>query len=100
MESGRPAGRAAGPAFIHADIAVSSPAEVNVMAMSAGKREMDNLQRLLALAKAEDLGGGDVTGELLPADLSAEARFVARQELVFCGGMMLCAIAGAYDFAW
>ena len=47
------------------------------MAISAGKREMDNLQRLLALAKAEDLGGGDVTGELLPADLIAEARFVA-----------------------
>jgi nicotinate-nucleotide pyrophosphorylase (carboxylating) len=69
------------------------------MAMSAGKREMDNLQRLLALAKAEDLGSGDVTGELLPAELSAEARFVARQELVFCGGMMLCAIAGAYDSA-
>ena len=69
------------------------------MAMSAGKREMDNLQRLLALAKAEDLGSGDVTGELLSADLRAEARFVARQELVFCGGMMLCAIAGAYDSA-
>jgi nicotinate-nucleotide pyrophosphorylase (carboxylating) len=69
------------------------------MAMSAGKREMDNLQRLLALAKAEDLGSGDVTGELLPADLRAEARFIARQELVFCGGMMLCAIAGAYDSA-
>jgi len=47
---GRPAGRAAGPAFIHADIAVSSPAEVSAMAISAGKREMDNLQRLLALA--------------------------------------------------
>jgi len=69
------------------------------MAMSAGKREMDNLQRLLALAKAEDLGSGDVTGELLPAGLGAEARFIARQELVFCGGMMLCAIAGAYDSA-
>ncbi len=67
------------------------------MAISAGKREMDNLQRLLALAKAEDLGSGDVTGDLLPAGLIAEARFVARQELVFCGGMMLCAIAGAYD---
>jgi len=73
------------------------PIEVRAMTMSAGKREMDNLQRLLALAKAEDLGGGDVTGELLPAGLVAEARFVARQELVFCGGMLLCAIAGAYD---
>jgi nicotinate-nucleotide pyrophosphorylase len=38
---------------------------------------MDNLQRLLAMAKAEDLGNGDITGELLPADLSAEARFAA-----------------------
>ncbi len=69
------------------------------MAISPEKREMDNLQRLLALAKAEDLGGGDVTGELLPAELRAEARFVARRELVFCGGLMLCAIAGAYDQA-
>ena len=83
--------------FIRAALAVSSSVEVSVMAISAGKREMDNLQRLLALAKAEDLGSGDVTGELLPAELRAEARFVARQELVFCGGMMLCAIAGAYD---
>lgn len=69
------------------------------MAISPGRREMDNLQRLLALAKAEDFGGGDVTGELLPAELRAEARFVARRELVFCGGLMLCAIAGAYDQA-
>ena len=69
------------------------------MAISPGKREMDNLQRLLALAKAEDFGCGDVTGELLPAELRADARFVARQELVFCGGLTLCAIAGAYDQA-
>ncbi len=73
--------------------------EVKVMAISPGKREMDNLQRLLALARAEDFGSGDVTGELLPAELRAEARFVARQELVFCGGLMLCAIASAYDQA-
>jgi len=69
------------------------------MAISPGKREMDNLQRLLGLARAEDFGSGDVTGELLEAELRAEARFVARQELVFCGGLMLCAIAGAYDDA-
>ncbi len=67
------------------------------MAISVGKREMENLGRLLALAKAEDFGEGDVTGELLPADLSAEAKFVARGEVVFCGGMLLCAIADAYD---
>ncbi len=67
------------------------------MAISPGKREMDNLERLLVLAQEEDLGSGDITGELLPAGLRVEARFVARQELVFCGGLMLCAIAGAYD---
>jgi nicotinate-nucleotide pyrophosphorylase (carboxylating) len=66
-------------------------------ATAIGKAEMDNLQRLLAMAKAEDLGGGDVTGELLPADLHAQGRFVARQELVFCGGFFLHAIADAYD---
>jgi len=72
-------------------------AEVTDMAISPGKREMDNLERLLMLAREEDFGPGDITGGLLPAGLRAEARFVARQELVFCGGLMLCAIAGAYD---
>ena len=67
------------------------------MAIPVGKAELDNLQRLLELAKAEDLGGGDVTSELLPAELSAAARFVAREELVFCGGFFLCPIAEAYD---
>jgi len=67
------------------------------MTASAGKREMDNLRKLLDLAVAEDLGGGDATGELLPASLRAEATFAARHELVFCGGALLAAIAAAYD---
>ena len=66
------------------------------MALSAGKRELDNLQRLLELARAEDLGG-DVTAALLPEGLEARGRFVARGELVFCGGLFLHAIAEAYD---
>ena len=67
------------------------------MAISLGKAELENLQRLLELAKAEDLGAGDVTGEMLPAELRAAGRFVAREELVFCGGFFLCPIAEAYD---
>jgi len=67
------------------------------MAIPVGKREFDNLQALLALARAEDLGAGDVTGELLPPDLHAEGHFVARAELVLCGGPFLPAIAEAYD---
>ena len=67
------------------------------MAIPVGKREFDNLLRLLEPAKAEDLGGGDVTGELLPVGLHARARFVAREELVFCGGVFLPAVAAAYD---
>jgi len=67
------------------------------MAMPVGEVELENLRRLLALARAEDLGGGDVTSELLPAELRAAGRFLAREELVFCGGCFLGAIAEAYD---
>ena len=72
---------------------------VRAMANLIGKPEMDNLRRLLELAKAEDLGSGDVTAELLPAELHADGRFVARRKLVFCGGLFLPAIAEAYDGA-
>ncbi|MBL7134317.1 MAG: carboxylating nicotinate-nucleotide diphosphorylase [Phycisphaerae bacterium] len=65
--------------------------------MRSGQREMANLRRLLDLARAEDLGPGDVTSALLPAGAKAAGRFVARQELVFCGGAFLEMIAAAYD---
>ena len=66
------------------------------MAIPVGQREFENVSRLLAPAKAEDLGTGDVTGALLPAGLRARARFVAREEVVFCGGVFLPAVAEAY----
>jgi nicotinate-nucleotide pyrophosphorylase (carboxylating) len=58
---------------------------------------MENLRRLLVLARAEDLGGGDLTGDILPEGVQAKARFRARQGLVVCGGQMLPTIAEAYD---
>ncbi len=67
------------------------------MGIQPEQREMDNLRRLLELAQAEDLGAGDVTSALLPAGAEAAGRFVAREELVFCGGAFLETIAAAYD---
>jgi len=66
------------------------------MAIEPIAREVENLRQLLALAKAEDLGGGDVTSALLPAGARAAGRFVARQDLVLCGGALLGEIAAAY----
>ncbi|MCE5327546.1 MAG: nicotinate-nucleotide diphosphorylase [Planctomycetaceae bacterium] len=58
---------------------------------------LENFRTLLAMAKAEDFGRGDVTSDLLPAAARATANFVARQELVLCGGAFLAEIAAAYD---
>lgn len=60
---------------------------------------LETFRALLAMAKAEDFGSGDVTSDLLPATARATASFVARQELVLCGGVFLGEIAAAYDAA-
>ena len=68
------------------------------MSVHPGNREIENLRRLVAMARAEDLGSrGDVTSSILPDGLTARGGFVARQELVFCGGGLLAEIAAAYD---
>jgi nicotinate-nucleotide pyrophosphorylase (carboxylating) len=69
------------------------------MAPTPTQQERDNLRRLLEQARSEDLGGGDLTSAILPGELRARAQFVSRQELVFCGGCFLQAIAAAYDTA-
>ncbi|HDZ20827.1 hypothetical protein LCGC14_0366620 [marine sediment metagenome] len=67
--------------------------------MEPTRFEFNCLGELLVLAKAEDLGGGDVTSAMLPGGARAAGRFVARQELVVCGGAFLAAIGAAYDGA-
>jgi nicotinate-nucleotide pyrophosphorylase (carboxylating) len=63
-----------------------------------GKRERENLWRLLEMARAEDLGaGGDVTSSLVPPEAAAHARFIARQPMVLCGVDLLETVAVAYD---
>lgn len=43
------------------------------------------IQRQVAGAIAEDVGGGDLTAKLLPAELSAQAQVIARESGVICG---------------
>lgn len=59
--------------------------------------ERDALHRLVYLAREEDLGGGDVTGRLIPPEIQATGKFVAREAMVVCGGTFLDAMAKAYD---
>ena len=49
------------------------------MAIQPGKRERENLWQLLEMARNEDLGSGDVTSSILPHEVHAVGRFVARQ---------------------
>lgn len=65
--------------------------------MPLRESEIENLHRLVYLAKDEDLGTGDVTGKLLPAELKISGKFVAREQMVLCGGVLLGSIARAYD---
>ncbi len=67
------------------------------MSVIPGKRERENLWRLLEMARQEDLGGGDVTSAILPPEVTANGRFIVRQPAVVCGVSLLEPIAAAYD---
>jgi nicotinate-nucleotide pyrophosphorylase (carboxylating) len=67
------------------------------MAVIPGKRERENLWRLLEMARQEDLGGGDVTSAILPPEVFATGRFIVRQSAMVCGVPLLEPIAAAYD---
>ncbi len=68
------------------------------MSINPGKRERDNLWKLLEMARNEDLGsGGDVTSSIVPSEVTATGQFVARQKMVFCGGALLETVAVSYD---
>lgn len=69
------------------------------MPMAPGRKERENLWRLVEMARDEDLGSGDITSAILPQEMHATAMFVARQPMIFCGGSLLEAIAVSYDGA-
>jgi len=58
--------------------------------------EIANLRDLLARARAEDFGSGDVTSAMLGEDVQAAGRLIAREQLVLCGGAFLKEICSAY----
>jgi nicotinate-nucleotide pyrophosphorylase (carboxylating) len=68
-----------------------------LMAIAPGKRERENLWRLLEMAREEDLGSGDVTSAMLPSEVTAIAVFRARQPMIVCGVALLESIAAGYD---
>lgn len=67
------------------------------MAVQLTEAERENIRHLVYCAREEDLGGGDITGRLLPADLRAAGRFVARDPMVLCGGVLLDTVAKEYN---
>jgi len=66
------------------------------MSIQPDQLEIANLRDLLARARAEDFGSGDVTSAMLPADVRAEGKLIAREQLVLCGGAFLDEICSAY----
>ena len=64
--------------------------------MQPNNAERESFARLLAMAKEEDFGPGDITSDLLPMTAKVHAQFTARQEMVFCGGAFLPDVAAAY----
>lgn len=45
----------------------------------------EELLATVAIAISEDLGSGDITAELIPDSVSAEARIITRMDAIFCG---------------
>ncbi|WP_160153090.1 carboxylating nicotinate-nucleotide diphosphorylase [Microbulbifer sp. ALW1] len=46
---------------------------------------IQDIERAVANALAEDVGDGDITAQLIPAERQARARVITREDCVFCG---------------
>ena len=68
-----------------------------MMKVELNSSERASIARLVEMAREEDLGPGDVTALLFENTSVANGRFVARQEMVFCGTEVLQQVAAAYD---
>lgn len=44
-----------------------------------------DITQTVAIALAEDIGSGDITAQLIPAEQQASARVITREECIFCG---------------
>jgi nicotinate-nucleotide pyrophosphorylase (carboxylating) len=57
----------------------------------------DYIHRSVALALAEDVGGGDLTAQLVPAGACGRARVISREAGVLCGTAWVNAVFAALD---
>ncbi|WGL16641.1 carboxylating nicotinate-nucleotide diphosphorylase [Microbulbifer bruguierae] len=46
---------------------------------------VEDIRRAVSNALAEDIGDGDITAQLIPAERQARARVITREDCVFCG---------------
>lgn len=44
-----------------------------------------DISQAVAMALAEDIGSGDITAQLIPAEQQATARVITREDCIFCG---------------
>ncbi len=56
-----------------------------------------DLDRTVATALAEDIGSGDLTARLVPADAVGRARVITRESAVLCGAPWVDAVFAALD---
>lgn len=58
---------------------------MNILASSNMPFLADDITKSVAMALAEDIGTGDITAQLIPADQTAEAGVITRENCIFCG---------------
>lgn len=59
---------------------------------------LPDLTRIITTALAEDVGAGDITSALTIAEgAMAEAKFIAHEEMVVCGGFVIAEVYGQLD---
>jgi nicotinate-nucleotide pyrophosphorylase (carboxylating) len=67
------------------------------MDMSDLQHLLVNLQSTVSAALSEDIGAGDITAQLIPADTLATARVLCRESAVICGRPWVDAVFAAVD---
>jgi nicotinate-nucleotide pyrophosphorylase (carboxylating) len=56
-----------------------------------------DLHKNVCMALDEDVGSGDLTGELIPSNVRVKAQVVVREEAILCGGAWFDAVMFALD---
>ena len=52
--------------------------------------DIKKITKSVNIALEEDIGLGDITGELIDSNLSINASLICREETILCGKVCLC----------